>query len=155
MVHCDLWGPAPITYVDGFRYYVAFVDDFSRFTWIYPLRAMSDFYDVLVKFYMFACNQFFASLKQFQSDGGHEFVNSRVRAFFDSKGIHHRVSCLYTLQQNGRAECKHRHIIEMGMSMLFPTHAPAHFWFDAFATVTYIINRLPSTILNNKLPFET
>lgn len=91
-----------------FRYYVVFIDDFSRFTWLYPLRAKSDFYDVLVKFHAFECNQFSASIKKFQSDGGSEFINARVRSFFDTHGIiYHRVSCPYMPQQNGRAEYKH------------------------------------------------
>lgn len=50
LIHCDLWGLAPITTADGYRYYVVFVDNFSRFSWLYPLRAKSDFYDILVYF---------------------------------------------------------------------------------------------------------
>lgn len=104
LIHCDLWGPAPVSSVDGFRYYVAFVDDFSRFTWLYSLRAKLDFYDVFVKFHTFACNQFSTRLKQFQSDGGTEFINAHLRSFFDTHGIHHRISCTYNPQQNGRTE---------------------------------------------------
>lgn len=48
IVHCDLWGPAPITSVDGYQFYALFVDDHLRFSWFYPLKKKSDFYEVLV-----------------------------------------------------------------------------------------------------------
>ena len=43
MVHCDLWGPSPVTSVDGYRYYDLIVDDYLRFSWFYPLKIKSDF----------------------------------------------------------------------------------------------------------------
>lgn len=44
LVHCDLWGPSPVSSMDGYRYYVVFVDDYSRFSWIYPLKTKSLFF---------------------------------------------------------------------------------------------------------------
>ena len=49
-IHCDLWGSAPVRSNQGFRYYVIFVDDFSQFSWIYPLKHKSDFYKIFMKF---------------------------------------------------------------------------------------------------------
>ena len=63
-------------------------------------------------------------------------------------------SCPYTPQQNGRAERKHRHIVETSLAMLFNAHVPAQYWVDAFTSATYIINRVPSPLLDNKSPFE-
>lgn len=139
LVHCDLWGPAPVFSNDGYRYYVIFVDDYSRFTWLYPLHAKSDFYEVLVRFHNLVCDQFSTNIKCFQSDGGTGFVNTRVREFFDVKGIHHRLPCPYTPQQNGRAERKHRHITETGLSLMFHASTPSCFWLDAFSSAVYII----------------
>lgn len=76
----------------------------------------------------------------FQSDGGTELLNHRVQNLFVANGTHHRVSCTYTPQQNGRAERKHRHVTKTGLAMLVNAHAPASFWVDAFQTTTYIIN---------------
>lgn len=69
-------------------------------------------------------------------------------------GIHHRLSCPYTPQQNGRAERKHRHIVETGLSMLFQAHAPTSLWFDAFATAVFVINKLSSPLLRDTSPFQ-
>ncbi|GJS04403.1 retrovirus-related pol polyprotein from transposon TNT 1-94 [Tanacetum coccineum] len=154
LIHCDLWGPAPICSKDGYRYYVAFIDDYSRFTWLYPLKTKTGFYSVLPVFINLVQTQCLRKIKTFQSDGGTEFVNQIVRKIFEDNGTFHRFSCPYTPQQNGRAERKHRHIVETGLAMLFNAHVPASYWVDAFTTATFIINRLPTPLLKNKSPFE-
>ncbi|KAJ0580159.1 putative RNA-directed DNA polymerase [Helianthus annuus] len=154
IIHCDLWGPSPIKSIDNFLYYVAFVDDYSRFTWLYPLRAKSDFYEALSIFIPFVQNQFSTKIKTFQSDGGTEFTNNRVRLLFEQNGIMHRLSCPYTPQQNGRVERKHRHIVETGLAMLFHAQVPPKYWVDAFSSAVFIINRLPSKLLQGVSPFE-
>lgn len=78
LIHCDLWDPAPVESSDGYRFYVIFVDDFSQFTWLYPLRSKFEFYDRLLQFTIFAQTQFSRSIKIFQIDGGTEFLNFRV-----------------------------------------------------------------------------
>ncbi|KAI3673709.1 hypothetical protein L6452_39837 [Arctium lappa] len=83
-----------------------------------------------------------------------EFVNQTVRKIFDDNGTFHRFSCPYTPQQNGRAERKHRHIVETGLAMLFNAHVPGSYWVDAFTSATFIINRLPTPLLKNKSPFQ-
>ena len=154
LIHCDLWGPSPVTSVDGYRYYVVFVDDYSRFTWLYPLQKKSDFYDVLEAYIALVQTQFSCKIKTFQSDGGTEFVNTRVRSIFLNNGTHHRMSCPYTPQQNGRAERKHRHITETGLAMMFHSNVPATLWTHAFSSAAYIINRVPTKLLDNKSPYE-
>ena len=49
-IHCDLWGPAPVESSQHMKYYVIFVDDHSRYTWIYPLKKKSEFFEVFLKF---------------------------------------------------------------------------------------------------------
>ncbi|GKE47260.1 retrovirus-related pol polyprotein from transposon TNT 1-94, partial [Tanacetum coccineum] len=153
LIHCDLWGPAPVS-SDGYLYYVIFVDDYSRFTWFYPLKTKSGFYTVLSAFIKLVQTQLSRKIKVFQSDGGTEFVNYTVQKFFEDNGTLHRLSCPYTPQQNGCAERKHRHLVETGLAMLFHAHVPASYWVDAFSSATYIINRLPTKLLGNHSPFE-
>lgn len=131
-----------------------FIDDCSRFSWFYPLKTKSDFFEVLVNFLKFTQTQFACKLKVFQSDGGTEFVNNRVCKLFLDNGTHHQMSCPYTPQQNGRVERKHRHLTETGLAMLFGANAPAIFWAHAFSSAAYVINRLPTKVLLHKSPFE-
>ena len=154
LIHCDLWGPSPVTSVDSYRYYVTFVDDFSRFTWLYPLKAKSDFVDVFEIFIAFVETQFSSKIKVFQTDGGTEFLNNRVKGLLHKHGIFHRISCPYTPQQNGRVERKHRHIVETGLAMMFHAHIPVAYWTHAFSSAVHIINRLPTKVLSLKSPFE-
>lgn len=147
-------GAIPVPSVEGFRYYVIFVDDHSRFTWFYPLRNKSDFASTFTVFLNLVQTQFSTKLNIFQSDGGKEFVNNRVKKLLDENGTLHRMSCPYTPQQNGRAERKHRHVVDTGLALLFNSHTPPIYWVHAFTTAVYIINRLPSKVLKNKSPFE-
>ena len=154
LIHCDLWGPSPVTSVASYRYYVSFVDDYSRFTWLYPLRSKSDFYGVFESFIALMETQFSTKIKAFQSDGGTEFLNNKVKALLQKHGILHRISCPYTPQQNGRVERKHRHIVETGLAMMFHAHIPVPYWFHAFSSAVHVINRLPTKVLSMKSPFE-
>ena len=153
-IHCDLWGPSPVSSSQGFRFYAVFIDDCTRFSWLYPLHNKAEFYGVFTEYVKLVENQFESTIKEFQSDGGGEFVNHRMKKFLSDKGILHRISCPYTPEQNGLAERKHRHCVELGLSMMFQCHLPLHLWVEAFSTANHIINLLPSVVLENISPFE-
>jgi transposase InsO family protein len=104
--------------LSGCRCYVIFIDDFSCFCWVYPLFQKSDVFISFVKFKSLVENQLSHRIKQFQSDNGGEFVSKAFSDFFDLHGIIHRRLCPHTPQQNGLAERKHRHLMEMGLSLL-------------------------------------
>ena len=69
-IHCDVWGPAPVMSVQGFRFYVIFIDNFSRFCWFYPLKQKSEVFTIFKRFQLLAENQLNQKIKIFQSDGG-------------------------------------------------------------------------------------
>ena len=74
------------------------------------------------------------------------------RLFLTSQGILHQSSCPYMPQQNGVAERKNRHLVETARTMLLHHNVPSQFWGDAILTACYLINRMPSTVLHNKVP---
>jgi hypothetical protein len=92
-------------------------------------------------------------IKYVQSDWGGEYQKTH-NTFFRSLGIAHRVFCPHTHQQNGSAERKHRHIVETGLALLAHAHIPLKFWDEAFLTATYLINRLPTRVIDNKCLLE-
>jgi histone deacetylase 1/2 len=149
LVHTDVWGPAR-TSSEGYKYYVSFVDDYSRFCWIYLLKHKSDVEQVFYAFQAHVERLLNAKIKAVQSDGGGEY--QRLSRYFQRTGVSHRVSCPHTSQQNGIAERKHRHLVETGLALLAHSSLPLHFWDEAFLTACYLINRMPSPVINKQTP---
>lgn len=69
-------------------------------------------------------------------------------------GIVHKFSCPHTHQQNRRVERKHRHIVDIDMTILTRASIPLIYWDDAFLSSVYLINRLSSPNIFNVSPFE-
>ena len=81
-------------------------------TWIFLLRQKCDVCVSLQFFMNFTRNQFGKTAKIVRTDNGTEFINSLCEQLFKQLGIIHQTTCVYTPQQNGVAERKHRHILE-------------------------------------------
>jgi hypothetical protein len=81
-----------------------------------------------------------------QTDWGGEYVN--LNSFFQKIGITHHVSRPHAHQQNGSTKRKHRHIVEVGLALLANESMPLKFWDEAFLTTTFLINLLPSKVIN-------
>lgn len=151
LVHTDVWGPAR-TSVGGFKYYVSFLDDYSRFTWIYLIKRKPDVEQVFYSFQTHVERLLNTKIRIIQSDWGGKY--RRLSRYFHKTGISHRVTCPHTSQQNGIAERKHRHIVEMGIALLAHSHLPVRFWDEAFLTACYLINRMPSRTTDNTTPIS-
>ncbi|KAF7842167.1 Retrovirus-related Pol polyprotein from transposon TNT 1-94 [Senna tora] len=115
LVYSDLWGPAPVTSSRKYRYYISFIDAFSKYTWVYLLKAKSDAFEAFQLFKSQAELQLNTKLLAFQSDYGGEY--RPFSAFLKTHGIQHRLSCPHTHQQNGSAERKHRHITKLAATL--------------------------------------
>ncbi|GKB15929.1 cysteine-rich receptor-like protein kinase 8 [Tanacetum coccineum] len=155
LVHADTWGPYKHSTINKCTYFLTLVDDFSRITWTYLLPSKSHVTSTIKTFIHYANTQFNTKVKILRSDNGTEFTNHSLREFLDNKGILHQTSCPNTPQQNGRAERKHKHLLQVARSLHFQAKFPIHLWGYSLLAATYLINRLPSPILNNKSPFET
>jgi hypothetical protein len=92
--------PLQIIHCDGYRYYVLFTDQFSRFNWIYFCSHKSQVASIFSRFKALVENTLSAIIKIVQVDGGTEFLQI-LRSY---PPIQFRVSCPYTPQQNGLAE---------------------------------------------------
>ncbi|TXG50914.1 hypothetical protein EZV62_023438 [Acer yangbiense] len=152
LVYTDIWGTSPVISTTGHRYYISFVDDFTRFTWLYPIVLKSDALKVFLDFKKYVELQFQTRIRALQTDMGLEFqaFSSHLKQF----GIAQRFSCAYTHQQNGVPERKHRNVVETSLTLLAHAKMPLKFWFDAFTSAVLVINNLPTPVLNGKSPFE-
>jgi hypothetical protein len=117
LIHSDIW-ISPVLSTNGYKYYIIFVDDFSRYTGQIPLKQISDALEQFVKFKCLTENLFSLRIKQLQTDERGEYSSSAFSKFLADHGIFHRTTCPQTSQQNEIAKRKHRHIIETGLSLL-------------------------------------
>ncbi|RVW56301.1 Retrovirus-related Pol polyprotein from transposon TNT 1-94 [Vitis vinifera] len=119
LVHSDVWGPCPVTSQTGFRYFVTFVDDFSRMTWIYFMKNRSEVFSHFCAFSAEIKTQYDVSVKILRSDNGKEYVSNSFQNYMSHNGILHQTSCVDTPSQNGVAERKNRHLLETARALMF------------------------------------
>lgn len=152
-IHSDLWGPSPDCSTEIFRYYVIFIDVYSRFTWLYPFKKKSEFFACFIHFHKYVECQFNKKIQKFQSDGGGEYSSDEFRDYLSSHGIIHQVSFPTTPEQNGFEERKHKNIQELGLTMMLHANIPKKYWIDCFSAAVFLINRLPTPSLGMESPF--
>ncbi|XP_071695713.1 uncharacterized protein [Rutidosis leptorrhynchoides] len=151
IVHSDLW-ISPIPSLSGYKYYVLFLDHYSHYLRVFPLRNKSELFDKFVQFRTYIKTQFKYEIKAFQCDNGGEFNNKQIHQLFQSNGIHIRFSCPHTSQQNGKSERMIRTIINLIRTLLFQANLPPTFWVEALHMTTYLLNLLPSSSINHEIP---
>lgn len=124
------------------------MDDFTRYTWLFPLHYKSEVKHKIAHFKSYVSTQFHKTVQTVRSDNGGEFVNHFLLDFFLKHGVIHQTTCPYTSEQNGVAERKHRHLIETTIALLLQSTLPTSFWLEALITTVYLANRMPHTALN-------
>ncbi|RVW59204.1 Retrovirus-related Pol polyprotein from transposon RE1 [Vitis vinifera] len=105
-------------------------------------------------FIMHITNSILANIKVLCSDSGGEYMSNEFQDFLQSKGIISQRSCPSTPQQNGVAERKNRHLLDVVRTLLLDSSVPPRFWCEALSTAVHLINRLPSPMLNHVSPFS-
>nr|CAN67490.1 hypothetical protein VITISV_035976 [Vitis vinifera] len=113
-------GPSPVASIGGSRYFVVFIDDYARYSWIFPMKSRSEILPIYSNFAKMVETQF-------------------------SKR---------TSQQNGRAERKLRHILDIVRALLLSAKVPVPFWGEAGLHVVHAINRIPSVVIHNQTSYE-
>jgi transposase InsO family protein len=98
LLHMDLFDPIAYISIDGSKYCLVIVDDYSRFTWVFFLQEKSQTQETLKGFLRRAQNEFELRIKKIRIDNGMEFKNSQIEAFLEDEGIKHEFSSPYTPQ---------------------------------------------------------
>ena len=154
LVHTDVCGPMRAETWNGARYFILFVDDFSRMTFIYFLKHKSEAYDVMTNFKTFVENQTGKRIKNIRSDRGKEFVNQRFDGFLEKFGIRHQLSVAYCPQGNGVAERANYTVVSMARTMLNESDLSIRYWGEAANTAVYLKNISPTKALEGMTPYE-
>jgi histone deacetylase 1/2 len=115
------------------------------------LRQKSEIFACFRDFQSLVERQLDRKIRSIQTDWGGEY--RALSTFFTRMGISHLVSCPHAHQQNGSVERKHSHIVEVGLTLLAHASMPLKFLDEAFITAVFLINHLPSKVINQETPF--
>ena len=141
LLHMDLFGPVSTPSISGKKYTLVIVDEYSRFTWVFFLKAKSEAAEEIINFIKKAEIKYKTPVRQLRSDNGTEFKNVTLNSFCDEKGISQCYSAARTPQQNGVAERRNRTLIEAARSMIAQAGIHPWFWADAVHTACFTQNR--------------
>lgn len=145
IIHTDVCGPFPVQSLGGAKYFVSFIDDYSRRVCIYPLKSKAEVFSKFVAYKKMVENQLESTIKIVRSDNGTEYVNKNFEQLFAECGIKHEKSTPHSPQQNGLSERMNRTILEKTRCMLLDSRLPKHFWAEAAQAAVNVINTLPNS----------
>lgn len=154
LVHSDVCGPMSNPSLSDNKYFILFIDDFTRMTWVYFLKQKSEVFSVFKKFKALVEAQSGCKLKTLRTDNGKEYTSGDFNQFCEDLGIQHQLTVSYSPQQNGVSERKNRSVLEMARCMIFEKKMPKFFLAEAVNTAVYLQNRLPTRAVNGMTPLE-
>ncbi|KAE8704478.1 hypothetical protein F3Y22_tig00110450pilonHSYRG00264 [Hibiscus syriacus] len=143
LVHSDVFGPVKQQSISGMRYMVTFIDDFSRYVWVFFMKEKSDTFSKFKEFRDSAEGEVGKKICCLRTDNGGEYRSNEFSQYLRECRIRHQYTCANTPQQNGVVERKNRHLAEICRSMLHAKNVSGRFWAEAMRTAAFVINRLP------------
>jgi len=154
LIHSDVCGPVNITGYNGANYFVTFIDDYSRKSWIYTMKFKSEVLSRFKEFAEMVNNKGEEKIQMILSDNGGEYTSEDFKNYCKSKGIEQFHSSPYSPNQNGTAERYNRTIVEMTRCLLHESGLTLRLWPEALLTAAHIRNRSPHSSLENKITPE-
>ncbi|KAG6465891.1 hypothetical protein O3G_MSEX015473 [Manduca sexta] len=154
LVHTDVCGPMPCVSFSGAKYFLTFIDDFTRKTFVYFMRTKDEVFEHFKNFKAMVENETNHKIKILRSDNGGEYINLKLQAFLKNCGIKHQTTVAYSPQQNGVAERANRTIVEKTRCMLLDAGLSNKFWAEAVNTAVYLKNRSPTKAVLGVVPEE-
>ncbi|GJR27303.1 putative ribonuclease H-like domain-containing protein [Tanacetum coccineum] len=154
LLHMDLCGPMRVESINGKKYVLVIVDDYSRYTWTHFLRSKDETPGVLIDFLTLVQRGLHAQVTTVRTDKGTEFLNKTLHAYFAKEGIRHETSTARTPEQNGVVERRNRTLVEAARTMLSAAKVPLFFWAEAIATACFTQNRSLVIPRHEKTPYH-
>ncbi|CAI7921607.1 unnamed protein product, partial [Closterium sp. NIES-53] len=152
-LHMDVWGPARVRGQGHERYFLLVVDDYSRYTTVFPLRSKGDVTEVLIDWIRAARLQLRESfgsdfpVLRLHSDRGGEFSSARLGAFCRAQGIRQTFTLPASPQQNGIAECCIGMVMDVAPTSMIHAAAPHFLWPFAVQYAAHQLNLQPRVSL--------
>ncbi|CAI7846516.1 unnamed protein product, partial [Closterium sp. NIES-53] len=148
-LHLDVWGPACVRGQGHERYFLLVVDDYTRYTTVFPLRTKGEVPDVLIPWIRAARLQLrerFQSdfpVLRLHSDRGGEFSSDLLAAYCAEHGIRQTFTLPASPQQNGVAERRIGLVMEIARTSLIHAAAPHFLWPFAVQYAAHQLNLWP------------
>ena len=152
-IHSDVWGKSPTPSHSRKEYYVSFIDDYSRYVWIYFMHEKSEVFTIFKKWRAQVETQTSKKVRFLRTDNGGEYTSSEFKEYCEKEGITRHLTTVYTPEHNGVAERLNRTLLERSRSMLSQVGLPQTFWAEVVNTATYLVNLSPCSAINFKNPF--
>jgi hypothetical protein len=127
---------------------------YTQFTWVYFMKEKSKVFFRFKEFKATMESVLNKKIKRFRTDNGGKFTSINFHNFCQEHGIRRELYCAYSLQQNGVAERKIRHLVETCRSWLYAKNLTKALWAEGMACVVYVIDRVPFSPINMKSPYE-
>ncbi|KAL8157792.1 hypothetical protein AgCh_002484 [Apium graveolens] len=154
LIHGDLCGLITPATLGGNRYFLLFVDDFSRMMWAYMLASKDEALQAFKKFKVQVEREHANKIKVLRTDRGGEFCSKEFKEYCEGHVIIRHFTAPYTPQQNGVVERRNRTIVAMARSFLKERKVPSTLWGEAIRHSVYVLNRLPTRALTGMTPYE-
>ncbi|KAF0757480.1 hypothetical protein AaE_004249 [Aphanomyces astaci] len=164
LVHTDIWGPCPVPSIGGSFYFVVFIDDYSRFTWVYPLAFRKDLYDAYELFRLQAITTFKSDINtlqylpptdigNLQADNAKEF-EKLGRITGPKYSTKTTFSNAYSPAQNAVAERRIGLLVMKMRALLLAGNLPKFLWAEAVIYSAWLYNISPSTSNDGQSPYH-
>ncbi|TYK30724.1 gag/pol protein [Cucumis melo var. makuwa] len=137
----------------GYEYFISFIDDYSRYGYIYLIQNKSDSFEKFKEYKAEVENESGKTIKTLRSDRGEEYMDLRFQDYLIEHRIQSQLSAPNTPQQNGVSERRNRALLDMVRSMTSFAQLPDSFWGYALETTIYILNNVPSKSVS-ETPYE-
>ena len=154
IIHSDLAGPMETTSIGGNQFFVIFVDDHTRHTWVASMKTKDQTLEIFKVFAAMIQKRTGRDIRVFRSDRGGEFMSADFSKFLEESGISREMSAPRTPQQNGLAERMMRTLVGSARAMLQHSGLSKGFWSEAISVAAHIHNRSPRKGLDWKTPHE-
>ena len=154
LVHSDVCGKIETSSLGGGHYFLTFIDDYTRYVWMYILKSKNQVFEKFVEWKALVETSSGRKLKTLRTDNGGEYTSAEFTMYLKKEGVRHEFTVPKTPQQNGVAERMNRTLVEAVRSMLSDAQLPKKFWAEALSTAVYLRNRSPTAAVQGKMPFE-
>jgi hypothetical protein len=138
----------------GKRYIVTFIDEYSRYAFIYLLHTKDEAEIKYMEYQQYVENYHGKRILELRTDNGGEYVNKRLQTHLKSTGTRFNPTQPFSPQQNGIAERYNRTITNQLRAIMHTSRIPKQLWGELALTVNYLRQRTPSSSINGKSPYE-